>query len=299
MDFRKATIAGLNHTLDTATALEVLQDLAEMDCKTVNFSGGGEPLVHVDFGTILRFSVRQGMRAWVVSNGYFIDKWLSDLTYAHHVRVSLDASNEEEHMEMHGSKPGAFEKVCENIKALCHARDKSHAHRPEVGIAYIVADANNRPNSFRSVFEFAQGAGVDFIQFRALSEEKPRRFTDDWEKLSTWLEGFARSYPKVRCFPIGKRWNDVFHQREFSKCYSAVTAAVIGANGDVAACCDRRDLVAGNVNEQSFKSIWLGARHRRMAEQIAPELCTRCLQCSYNSAVERLIVRNESLPELI
>jgi len=48
-------------------------------------------------------------------------------------------------------------------------------------------------------------------------------------------------------FILGKRWKEVFNQREFAKCYAAVTNAVIGANGDVQACCDRRDIVFGNL----------------------------------------------------
>ncbi len=41
LDFRKATIADKRHTLSRDVAFEVLSDLADMDCKEIQFSGGG------------------------------------------------------------------------------------------------------------------------------------------------------------------------------------------------------------------------------------------------------------------
>jgi MoaA/NifB/PqqE/SkfB family radical SAM enzyme len=299
LQYREQTVRDKNHTLETDTAIHVIQDLAELDCKTLNLSGGGEPTIHPDFGLILRFAVRQGLRTWVVTHGGLIHKWLNDLCMAHHVRISLDASNAVEHKEMHGSKDGEFEKVCENIAALCKVRDANKSHRPEVGIAYIVADCNSAGASLQRAFEFASSFGLDFIHFRPLSEDKPERFTGDWLKIAAEIEMMAPACPTVQCFPLGKRWKDVFHQREFKKCYSSLTNAVIGANGDVVACCDRRDLRFGNVNEQSFKSIWLSARQRIEAKKIVPEMCSRCLMCSYNKSVERYIINNDALPELM
>lgn len=295
---KESTHEHRKHTLETSTALAVLQDLGDMDCKTINFSGGGEPLLHQDFGTILRFAVRQGMRAWVVTNGQFIDKWKNDLQYAHHVRVSLDASGPAEHKEMHGTKTeGEYWHVLENIRKLCTTR--SEINRPEVGIAYIVADCNSGSDSIHRILEFADEAGVDFLHFRPLSEDKPLKFTGDWAEISERIAGMALRYPKLNVYPLGKRGRDVFEQREFKSCYAALTTSVIGANGDVVACCDERGKIFGNVYEQSFRSIWLGARHRSKAAEIVPALCTRCLMCGTNRAIEKYVIENQALPELI
>jgi len=304
LDYRLATIKESTHehrkhTLETSTALAVLQDLGDMDCKTINFSGGGEPLLHQDFGTILRFAVRQGMRAWIVTNGQFIDKWLNDLGYAHHVRVSLDASTEAEHMEMHGSKPGEFQRILDNITLLCaDKKNSTKPWRPEVGIAYIVANCNEGIGIHR-VLQFAEAAGVDFVQFRPLSEPAPVKFTGDWDVTSERITSYAATYSKVHIYPLGKRGRDVFEQREFKSCYAALATSVIGANGDVVACCDERGKVFGNVYEQSFRSIWLSARHRSKAAEIVPALCTRCLMCGTNRAIEKYVIENQALPELI
>jgi MoaA/NifB/PqqE/SkfB family radical SAM enzyme len=280
--------------------LTVIDDLAELGCKTLNLSGGGEPTIHPEFGLILRKAAALKLRTWVVTHGGLLLKWMQDLLFADHIRISLDASNAAEHKTMHGTKDGEFERVCQNVKFLCRAaKHIENSPRPEVGLAYIVADVNCSDASLMRVFRFAKEAGVDFLHFRPLSEDSPSRFTKDWQDIAFNIENIAQAFPEVAVFPVAKRWREIFTQREFSRCYSALTAAVIGATGEVSACCDRRDLVMGNVNEKSFKEIWLSSEHREKAAKIVPKLCSRCLQSSFNRSVERYIVNNEALPELV
>lgn len=295
--FREATIENTNHTLQTATAIEVLEDLADLGTKAVYFSGGGEPLLHRDFGTLLRFASRHKMRTWVVTNGSFIDKWAGDLVlYANHIRVSLDAATPAQHEAMHG-RAGEFKNVMHNIEMLAKVREGKTT--PEIGVAYILAASNSDTDAIADLVEELDEIGVDFIHFRPLSEQEGQHFASE-HPLETmkWIED--NIHPKwLKIYCLGKRQQDVFTRRDFKKCYAALTLSVISANGDVVACCDERTKVFGNVNEQSFKSIWLSAYHRMKAEKIVPQFCHRCLMCSYNSAVEKFVVNNGAFPELL
>lgn len=302
LKYRKESIADRRHTLSTDVVFAVLEDLKILSCKTINFSGGGEPLLHPDFGPILKYAARRGFTTWIVTNGRYIDKWMEALRFASHVRVSLDASTDEEHMEMHGSKTGEFGQTLANIEMLCNAK-KKWGDGPEVGISYLVADCNDYTSSYERILEFATGAGVDFIHFRPLSEDSPKRFTSQWDEedagAATQIKAIAEKYPAVKVYVVGKRHRDVFSQRDFKKCYASLITAVIGASGDLQACCDERGKVYGNVNEQSFRSLWLSAAHRKMAAAITPALCQRCLMCSVNKSVEKYVVGNDALPELV
>jgi MoaA/NifB/PqqE/SkfB family radical SAM enzyme len=285
--FRMETIKDKNHTLAKEVVLEVLRELHTMDCRTINFSGGGEPTLHPDFGEILSTACRMLYKTWIVTHGGLMHKWMDELLLADHIRISLDASNASEHAAMHGTKTREYDQVLKNIGDLCARRTNG---TPEVGLGYIVADVNAHPDSLVRVFRFADNVGVNFIHFRPLSEPKRERYTGFWERDADYIEKLAEEFPRVKCFPLGKRGHEVFDQREFQSCY---------ADGSVCACCDERTKVFGNVNQQSFKSIWLSAKHRELAEKIVPKFCTRCLMCGYNRAVEKLIVGNESLPELL
>jgi len=299
LDFRKATIADKRHSLSNTVIEAVLADLAELDCRAIQFSGGGEPTLHPGFGAALCTAKQHGFRTFVITHGGFIDRWLELLFHgADHVRVSLDASCEEEHQKMHGSKAGEFGKVIENIRALVGR--KFAGGGPEVGIAYNVADCNSSTESLERLFRLAEDLGVDFVQVRPLSEETPALLTAAsglWGQIER--RALAPGGQSFRLEILGQRHRDVFYQREFEKCYAALTLAVIGANGDVSACCDRRDIVFGNVNETPFRHIWLSQKHREIAASITPKLCGRCVQCGTNRAIEKYVVKNEALPELL
>jgi radical SAM protein with 4Fe4S-binding SPASM domain len=198
---------------------------------------------------------------------------------------------------MHG-KAGEFSKVTRNIRAL--VKRKSAAGGPEVGIAYNVADCNSSDGSFERLFRLCEDLGVDYVQVRPLSEQTPLFLTNasgSWDQIERRVLQFGGH--SFRLEVLGQRHRDVFYQREFEQCYAALSLAVISANGDVAACCDRRDIVFGNVYEQPFRKIWLSEKHREVAASIVPKLCTRCLQCGTNRAIERFVVKNEAVPELL
>lgn len=297
VDFRKATIADKNHTLSAEVAAAVMDDLDAMDCRAIQFSGGGEPTLHPEFGALLILAKLHQFRTLVVTHGGFIDKWIGQLgDCADHVRVSLDASSESEHQQMHGSKEGEFDHIRQNIQALVDYRGLQKW--PEIGITYNVADCNSNNISLRRIRQVAEELRVDYVQFRPLSEDRPKRFTSHWPFLVKRIEK-EWEVSTVRIETLGQRRHDVFYQREFSKCFASLTLSVISANGDVSACCDRRDITFGNVNEKPFREIWLSAIHREKAASIVPKLCNRCVLCGYNRSVEKYVVRNEAIPELI
>jgi radical SAM protein with 4Fe4S-binding SPASM domain len=298
LDFRKATIAGNRHTLPKDIAEGVLSDLREMDCRLINFSGGGEPTLHRDFGPLLETAHRHGFRTNVITHGGFIDRWTDYLVdCADHIRVSLDSSCDAEHRQMHGSKSGEFRRVVGNIRSLVKARGDKRS--PEIGIAYIVADCNRTYYSILPFLEMAQECGVDFVHFRPVSEQTRQFMHGDWNAASALIAHVAKKFPRLDVRILGKRGNDVFTQREFDKCYAAYTLAVIGANGDVSACCDQRTIVFGSVHEKRFRDIWQSQEHRKKAAAIVPRLCRICLMCDYNRAVRKYVVGNEALPEML
>ena len=300
VDFRKATIADKRHTLEAETARRAILDLADMDCRAIQFSGGGEPTLHPEFGSLLATANQCKMRTFVVTHGGYIAKWQEELyRYADHIRVSLDSSCDREHRQMHGSKEGEFAKIVDGIGGLVAIRRANDSKAPEIGLAYIVSDCNSGPESFHRFLKLATDLGVDFVQFRPVSEDTPASLTKHWTFIADRINGLRDNFPWLDIRVLGQRWQDVFLQREFDKCYSALTLAVISANGDVAACCDRRDVVFGNINEKPFRDIWLSAHHREVAGRIVPKLCQRCVQCGTNRGIQNYVVENQAVPELL
>lgn len=224
---------------------------------------------------------------------------MAELALADHVRVSLDASCEEEHQAMHRSKNGEFTRVQENIKALAGAK-RAMGIGPEIGVSYLLSEANCGLESLHRVIDWSAANGVDFIHFRPLSlETNVAGIPPTVQEAMTALEGLAQAVAAPKIFPIAKRGTDVFLQRDFEQCYAALLFAVIGANGEVHACCDRRDLSFGSVYDRRFKDIWLGVLHREKQGEIEPELCMRCTMCGVNRGLGKYVVRDEALAGLL
>jgi len=268
--FREQTVRDRKHTLDTTVTLGLLDELKNMGCVTLILSGGGEPMLHPDFGHVLAHAKGLGLKTSVVTNGSYIRKWLDYLSAADVVRISLDSSSHAQHVRMHGGKD--FEQIIDGIQSL--------KGKTEIGISYIIDAHNDSEEDIRWIEDLSERMGA-FLQLKPLSNEK-------WE---------ARAWPKhISDNPnfVEKRHRDVFFQREYRECYASQSIAVISANGEACACCDRRDLVYGSVYEKPFSEIWQSRRHKEVSRSIAPQLCTRCLMCDYNRSVEQNIVNDQS-----
>jgi cyclic pyranopterin phosphate synthase len=289
--YREATIQSSKHTLGADVAMSVIKDLWEMGCQAMVFSGGGEPTLHKDFGAILWTAHNYGMKTQVITNGSQIERWNGPLySYADEIRVSMDASCESEHIVIHRSKPGEFTKLLGSLASM-----SSMKKRPRMGLTYTLEPRNWEMNSVRRAIEISHATGIDYIQFRVESSLAGA----DLSPLLEAIDKAAKTCIHLKILAMGWRNTDVLNQREFDKCYSSMIVPIIGANGDVQACCDRRDIVFGNVNQQSFRDIWWSTAHRQIANQIEPKKCPRCLQCGFNKAVQSVIVRNDALVEFV
>ena len=287
LEYREHSIEESKHTLQTNVALDAIEDLGMLGTKAVFLSGSGEPTLHKQFATIVRACRERGMRVLVTTNGSRLH--LLQTVFAESVdafRVSLDASTEAEHMAIHGSKAGEFEQILESIRALVLERKTK---KPEIGIAYTLESRNVSGESVKRMMGIAEDCGVDYLQFRPVSNREV-----DLDGLFQWIEIWkSRLAPGVTVLASDFRSNDVLYQRKFKQCYAALTVAVIGANGDVSACCDERQIVFGNLYYQRFRDIWLSSEHRERAELIEPGMCQRCLMCGYNKAVQDYVVENK------
>lgn len=271
--FREETIRDKQHTLETEKAIELLYHLQKMGTNTIGFSGGGEPLIHHDFGLIATCANKLGFKTYLVTNGSFLRRWMHVMPLMTNVRVSLDASNPEEHAKMHGGKD--FDQIIESLREL--------SGKTELGISYILSEHNSSPESLLWIQKFAKEIGA-FIQFKPLTEDKP-------SEVGGWFPRNEESHLTE------KRRTDVLYQREFSQCYAGLSTCVVSANGDVTVCCDRRDLAYGNIYQESFAEIW--AKRRDTLSKVSPKLCQRCLMCDFNKSVQDNVVDDKAKTWLV
>ena len=96
-----------------------------MGVKAVVLIGGGEPMAHPEFGTIVDYFYENDIHVGVTSNGTLIGKYLNSLAYhTKWVRISVDAGCEEvfQQYRPHASGKSQFNKVIDGMKKLADAR---------------------------------------------------------------------------------------------------------------------------------------------------------------------------------
>ncbi|MFA5293707.1 MAG: radical SAM protein [Phycisphaerae bacterium] len=142
--------------LDTQQAKELLNQLAEIKCPVVLFSGG-EPLERADIFELLDFSHKLGLRTVLSTNGNLIDSKVAGELFdlgVNYVGISIDGT-EKTHDSFRGV-PGSFAKALNAVK-FCEAVNL------KVGLRFTITNRNF--NQIADIFSLAQKLNIRRICF--------------------------------------------------------------------------------------------------------------------------------------
>lgn len=252
--------------LSTDTAMDWLQQLRDYGVESVQFGGGGEPLIHPDALPVIHCAHCLGLSVSLVTNGTALvhqmeEPLLSDCDW---IRVSIDAGDEVMYRQVHGSDD--FERAWRTVSRFGFANaDKVCV----LGVGYLV-NAATKSGMLSAVLR-ASGGRADYIQFRPyhndftpIDDVLPflRQHETDKFKVLCSEQKYARFGPPP--------W------RDYDYCHSAHFTTVIQASGDVTVCCHGRTLpnmVFGNMHEQSFAEIWASDCRREVLDAIDVSKC--------------------------
>lgn len=122
--------------------IELLDDLSELGCKAVEYSGSGEPTVHPRHKEFFQYTLDKGMDLSLVSNGVnWKDGVVDVLSRAKWVRVSIDASNVETYVNTRRCPKAHWDKALNNIKALVEAKNKNKTD-VLIGVGFVTHNEN-------------------------------------------------------------------------------------------------------------------------------------------------------------
>ena len=94
--------------IDRERIKELAREFKEMGVRAVVLIGGGEPMAHPEFGTLLDYFDEVGIHVGVTSNGTLIDRYLDRLAQkTKWVRISVDAGSDEVFKEFRPAPNGA------------------------------------------------------------------------------------------------------------------------------------------------------------------------------------------------
>ncbi len=234
--------------LSKETVFNLLDQMEELQCKDVSFTGG-EVLLHEDFFEILEYAVGKKIKVSFLSNGVLMDEAVIDKLDkigGVEVQLSIDGHNAEYHEQLRGMK-GSFDKT---MKAFRMLRDRKF----NVIVSHMITSKNypfikemedlivKEGGRFKSSSIIRMGNGDGCGREFYLDAEK--YYSIHKEKASENSRGEPAPERKGRDY--------------IERCNGGRTRFAIRANGDAVPCDvlpDHEGLVMGNIYSQRLEEF--------------------------------------------
>lgn len=247
-------------------AKQILHELHNLGVKSIIYSGGGEPLLNANFTRIALVADRLGFDQGIYTNGTHIHHFKKTLrNKMKFVYISLDAATRETFLKT--KKRDLFDQVLENIALLCEEEGGA-----TIGLGFLIA-----PDNFHEIKKFmilSKKFDVDYIQFRPAVIET--------EQYRGWLPDILQSISvSDKILVADYKFRDLLREdagRTYTRCLAHNFMGIIGADGTVWQCVNRRyqdgfDL--GNLEGQSFVEIWGSERRKQVNKGVTPSECPK------------------------
>ena len=259
--------------LDTAEALQVVEQLHEAGVFQVNF-GGGEPFLRPDFEEILAACHERGLVTCISTNGTLFDR-------SRVQRLSRSAL-----VAIQVSVDGARRETCDAIRGEGTWAEALHALR-------LLADSTI-PTSINTVLTGTNAdeipalhdlAGSLGVSLRVSRFRPSGRGAVDWEALrpsaaqlldfSAWLAAEAGVRTGDSFFSLTSRERQGLG---LNLCGAAKLTCCLGPRGDLYPCAflQRREFRAGSLRRQSFAEIWRDSPVYRGFRELRIHSCEAC-----------------------
>lgn len=287
----------LNKTKKSYTEKEfirVVNQLADIGVKGIEFCGGGEPTLHPYLPEIIDILVDNGISFGLLTNGTNLTPDLQERLVKHgsYCRISLESATEKifNYHKRPLNKKAGFKNVLRNIENLVTLRNK---YLPEtklqISIKYAV-DRNNYQDVLKTL-PLGNKLKVDSVQFKLLrnmpSELKDTKIINSLRKR---IEDIKNKYPNLRIIP------DFEKSKLKGKCWISPFQLVVDPYGDVYICCYYRhrakDHCLGNMLKNKLKDIWYSQEHWAKLANIKKSDCNKydCRFHYYNELMQKLVI---------
>ena len=282
--------------------LELVDECAEMDVRSMILVGGGEPMLRHD--AVMAMCERissHGIRGAIHSNGTLFKpedfERLIDMGWDE-LRVSLDGHDRATNDYLRGS---GFERATKNIRTLVELRRKRGVSRPAVSLHSVITNTNYRV--LDKIVELAHeleccAAGMFFLleandacAALDLDEEQRKELPAYLNKATETAERFGIKHAFDTLLP-GELYRS--RDQDFSMpsnlggdlvilgahCFEVWLGASVFTDGKVGPCCVAWEERAPSLHTMSFREAWESDYFEEVRERITrndvPEYCANC-----------------------
>lgn len=237
----------------------------------INFYFQGEPFIHKDFLNLVKLANDKGIFTSTSTNGHFLSKDNALKTVESGLDkliISLDGTTQETYESYRIN--GSLEKVVEGTRNIINAKKELNSKSPLVVFQFLVVKPNE--HQIDAAKSLAEEIGVDFITFKTAQ-------LYDFENGNEFMPA-KTEYSRYRKKPDGTY--EIKNKLE-NQCWRMWKGSVVTWDGKIVPCCFDKDAAhtMGNVNELSFKEVWLGNQYNAFRKGVLKgrstiEICRNC-----------------------
>ena len=263
-----------------SSALKIINQLLKLNIKSIDFSGGGEPLLTPGIEKLLVFLKKKSIQIGLITNGYFLRGSLLNtaVASASYIRIGLDASTPETYSKIKNTDKNNFSLVCSNIETALRTRTQT-VHGPEITLKFTLNDLN--VSELESMIFLSEKLGVDAVFVKPYENSvSPLKNAEKYEKKLQFLK--KKYHDKLPI--IGSLLNGCSPK---AYCHFNPLQITVDMLGDIYICSyyeERKNShKLGNIFSQDIKKIWFGKEHRYKIKNINMDICSK-YSCKLHSA---------------
>lgn len=254
---------------------ETIIKLAEMGCRNIKFSGGGEPLLYPGFLKLATLVKSLDMYGVLTTNGILLDKQMKtalDKIGWDEVAISLDGPTEEINNRIRGA---GFDRVIKNI-----AESKGRSFR--LYLQTVIQCENS--NFLGEMLALVKKLGIDGIKFLPVYNWNSGQTESDID------DKLFCAYEKAKSLNIQTNLSHLTNggyrlEKATGNCFFPWFYCLVDELGDVKPCCNLaitrdREVSMGNVIKETIRDIWNGKAFNELREQfkkgVFMDACSHC-----------------------
>jgi MoaA/NifB/PqqE/SkfB family radical SAM enzyme len=301
-----------NSFLKTDLFIRLIKDLSALGTDFITLSGAGEPATHPDFYRICGEIKKEDIKYEINSNLSLVDVGLLVSSAPLKIRVNLSAATPETYQHFHQiDAKSLFDEAIQKIKFLKSAgikirlvfvlcRDNIHEF---LGMVNLAANLKGGGGYVEIKFNPADVAeGTEAIKITEAQAQKLISQISEAQKITDEF-GIPNNLNGLKHHFLGGPAK--FYSSSYN-CYQGWFSSLVDENGEVHFCCIRPGSL-GNLNELSFKEIWLSDKYnafrdllkKKRFEHPLLKKCSRCLQLESNLAIHNSKMNSLSPARLI
>jgi len=256
--------------LDVEVLKRTLVNMKAHGVKSVMFAGEGEPMLHPDIADLVAHAHNSGLDVAITTNGTvltpdFVQRVLKHCTW---VKISCNAGNANVYAQVHGCPEAHWDKLWDNVRYAVEYRNSVSADTA-IGVQSVLLPENAA--TLQQLAKRAKHTGVDYLVVKPYSQHgsslnsqyKGIVYDEVYDKYMSALSMYASSnFEIVTRHRSMEDYGEENRKLSYERCLSVPYLwAYVMADGSLYGCSaflgDPR-FCYGNVNEESFSTIWLG-----------------------------------------